>query len=605
MADSTQPITLATRAAPLTPSTFNADALTVEAVISTGAAVERLDRSGPYVEVLDLAPVDPDALAGLPLLDGHARWSASNVIGRVDACRREGDALVAVLRFSGADDVKDVVTKVQEGTLRAFSIGYAVASATETKGDDGRRVRTIVPAIREVSVVAIPADAAAQVRQSPETQESPVTVQTAATDVATPPAPAVVAERGAINAQIRSLAETAGLDRTWADAQIDGGAQIDAARAAAFEELERRRTANGGIRAHVGFSNDAPEVVAARAADALAARMTGGEMPEASRPYAALGLHDHARQSLARSGVNVGAMGRDEMLARAGAQGVSDFPLILDNAAHRVLRVGYGRAESPLKPITRPRSVSDMKPITALELGTATELHDITEHGEVKSVQLTESGESYRIATYAGMIALTRTALINDDLGAFADVSIKAGQLAAEKEAKLLARLLTAAPKMRDGKNLFHADHGNLAASGGALSVDTLSAARLAIRSQKGLDGETPVNATPRFLVVGAALETKAEQILATLSATKADDHNPFAGTLSLLVDARIDGNQWFVVADPATAPVFELAHLGAVPGPQIEVKDGWNTLGREWRVILDVGAGAIDSRGVYKNPGA
>lgn len=555
--------------------------------------------------MLNLGPVNPDALAGLPLLDGHARWSARDVIGRVDACRREGDALVATLRFSAADDVKDVVTKVSERTLRAFSIGYGVVSATDTKDAGGRRIRTIIPAIREVSVVAIPADDGAQVRRSPETQESPVTMQTTATDVANPPAPPVIAERGAINAQIRSLAETAGLDRDWADAQIDTGAQIDAARAAAFEELERRRAANGGIRAHVGFSNDAPEVTAERAADALVARMTGGAVPDASRPYAALGLHDHARQALLRAGVNVGAMGRDEMLSRAGAQGVSDFPLILDGAATRVLRIGYGRAESPLKPITRPRSMTDLKPVSVLELGTATELQDISENGEVKSVQLTESGESYRIATYAGMISLSRTALINDDLGAFADVTIKAGQLAAEKEAQLLVRLLTASPKMRDGKNLFHADHGNLAASGAAPSVDTLSTARQAIRSQTGLDGVTPANATPRFLVVGAALETKGEQLLATLAATKADDHNPFAGNLSLLVDARISGNQWFVVADPATAPVFELAHLGAALGPQIEVRDGWNTLGREWRVILDVGAGAIDSRGVYKNPGA
>ena len=158
---------------------------------------------------------------------------------------------------------------------------------------------------------------------------------------------------------------------------------------------------------------------------------------------------------------------------------------------------------------------------------------------------------------------------------------------------------------MRDGKALFHVDHANLAAAGTALSIASLSVARQSLRTKTGLDGKTPANVTPRFLVVGAALETAAEQLLAGLSATKSDDVNPFAGKLQLVVDARIPGNQWYVIADPNLSPVFELLFLSASPGPQVETRERWDTLGREWRVILDAGVGVTDTRGAYRNPGA
>jgi hypothetical protein len=75
---------------------------------------------------------------------------------------------------------------------------------------------------------------------------------------------------------------------------------------------------------------------------------------------------------------------------------------------------------------------------------------------------------------------------------------------------------------MNDGKRLFHVDHGNKAASGGAIADDTLSAARLAMRSQTGLSGQR-ISATPKFLLVPSAQET----IL-----TESQSHGPWAGRI-------------------------------------------------------------------------
>ena len=74
-----------------------------------------------------------------------------------------------------------------------------------------------------------------------------------------------------------------------------------------------------------------------------------------------------------------------------------------------------------------------------------------------------------------------------------------------------------AGPTLSDTKALFHVDHGNKAATGAVISDTTLSAARLALRTQKGLDGRI-IRVTPKNLLVPPALETVAEKWLATIA---------------------------------------------------------------------------------------
>lgn len=439
----------------------------------------------------------------------------------------------------------------------------------------------------------------------------PTQAQTTAVPV-TPAAviaqPVTTETRAAVNAQIRAMAETAGLDRTWADAQIDAESDINAARSAAFEAMATRSAPAAGIRAHVGASHDDPAVIIERQAEALAQRMGGVEASEAARPYVSLGFIDYARQALVRAGERVDNLSADVILTRA-MQTTSDFPLLLEQGGNRVLSTAYAAAESPLKAIAVRREVSDLRDVTVAKLGEASGLEKISEAGEITYGSFGEGAESYKVETFGKLFSLSRKLLLNDQFGAFGDVMRQLGQMAAAAEANALVGMLTtgagAGPAMSDGKRLFHADHGNLAASGAALSVETLSAGRLAMRSQKGLDGKTPVGVTPTFLVVGPAQETAAEQLLATLAATNSADVNPFSGTLQLIVEPRITGNAWYVFGDKANAPVLEMAYLAGASGPQILSRDGWNTLGREYRVTLDLGVGATDWRGAYRNAGA
>ena len=117
-------------------------------------------------------------------------------------------------------------------------------------------------------------------------------------------------------------------------------------------------------------------------------------------------------------------------------------------------------------------------------------------------------------------------------------------------------------------------------------------------------DDGTPIGAAPRYLLVGPELETIAERLLASIYAATVDDVNPFSQKLSLLVEPRLPGDEWYVFADPANVPFFEHAYLSGAEGPQISTREGWETLHREYRVTLDFGAAIVDYRGAVKSEG-
>lgn len=203
------------------------------------------------------------------------------------------------------------------------------------------------------------------------------------------------------------------------------------------------------------------------------------------------------------------------------------------------------------------------------------------------------------------MFALSRQAIINDDLGAFSDPIRIMSRAAAETEASLLADLINSNPAMSDTNTLFHGAHGNLAATGTAPTVASISAGRLAMRSQKDLDGVTPIATAPRYILSSPNNETLIEQMLTAINPHQVDEANPFVGKLEPLVDPRLAELPWYLFADPIAAPVLEYAYLDGQEGPRVEMQDGWTTLGTSFRIYMDFGAGLLDWRGAYKNPGA
>ena len=600
MPDATE---MLTRRADLAPSSADRDARTVEVIWSTGAPVRRRDMAGPYIECLSLAPeaVDLSRLQGASVLDAHRQSAVRDVLGSVQSASVDGQRGTALLRFSARPDVEPLWQDVLSGILRHVSVGYSVENWAEST-QSGASVMTATRwTPHEISLVPTPADPGAHIRM--ETDMTDPTIITA-----TPPE---MQTRAAINTEIRSIARVAGLDQSWIDGQIDSAADADTARRAAFEALATRsaptiRTEQ--VRVEIGDSQDDPSLRARQMGEALYARINPlHQLSDPARRYAYATPVDMAKELLNLRGESTMALSPASLVTRA-LHTTSDFPIILGNTVGRVLRDAYQAAPSGIRRLGRQTSARDFRSVNKIMLGEAPLLEKLNEHGEIKAGTMAEAREAYKIETWAKKIGITRQVLVNDDIGAFSDLARRMGQGAAETEARILVTLLEAnsgaGPTLSDTKALFHVDHGNKAATGAVISDTTLSAARLALRTQKGIDGRI-IRVTPKNLLVPPALETVAEKWLATIAPATAADVNPFSGAMSLVVEPRLSSaTRWYVTADPGEIDGLEFAYLSGNEGPQVESRSGWDVDGVEIRVILDFGAGFIDHRGWFQNLG-
>jgi hypothetical protein len=599
-------VNLLTRRADLAPASANRDARTVEVIWSTGAPVRRRDMAGQYVERLSLAPeaVDLTRLQGASVLDAHRQSAVRDVLGSVQSAAVDGQRGTALIRFSSRPEVEPLWQDVLSGILRHVSVGYSVEEWAETTENGARILTASRWTPHEISLVPTPADPGARIRME---TDMPDTINTNTT-----PAPPKAQTRATINTEIRSIARIAGLDQPWIDGQIDAAADADTARRAAFEALATRsaptiRTEQ--VRVEMGDSQDDPRLRTRQMGEALYARINPRhELSEPARRYAYATPVDMAKELLTLRGESTMALSPATLVTRA-LHTTSDFPIILGNTVGRVLRDAYQAAPSGIRRLGRQTSARDFRSVNKIMLGEAPLLEKLNEHGEIKAGTVAEAREAYKIETWAKKIGITRQVLVNDDLGAFSDLARRMGQGAAETEARILVTLLEAnsgnGPTLSDTKALFHVDHGNKAASGAVISDASLSAARLALRTQNGSDGRI-IRVTPKNLLVPPALETVAEKWLATIAPATAADVNPFSGAMSLVVEPRLSSaTRWYVTADPGEIDGLEFAYLSGNEGPQVESRSGWDVDGVEIRVILDFGAGFIDHRGWFQNAGA
>jgi hypothetical protein len=326
-----------------------------------------------------------------------------------------------------------------------------------------------------------------------------------------------------------------------------------------------------------------------------------------ARQYLNMPTPEIARECLRRAGVSTQGLWGDTLIVRA-LHTTSDFPQILADTVGRTLRDAYAAAPAGVRQLAREASLPDFRTRARLMLdSTGFELQKVNEHGEFTSGTMIETGEAYKLDTFGRIFGITRQALVNDDLGAFSDLSRRLGLAAAAFEAQFLVDLIEAnngaGPRMSDGRTLFDPAHGNVAENAGALSEETLSAARLAMRRQTAAGGG-PIAVTPRYVLVGPENETSAEKLLSAVQAVRTEDVNVFA-PLTLVVEPRLKSpGRWYFVANPAEVDGLEYAYLAGQPSPQIDSQTGFRIDGVEMKVRLDYGAGFIETRGWYTNAG-
>jgi hypothetical protein len=625
---------LQTRMAPI--GSVNAENRTAILLWTAGATGRRYDwtHGRYYSEELSMDPahvrMDRFQSGKAPLLNSHSSCDVKNVIGVIESA----SGAEAVVRFSSRDDVEPIFQDVKDRILRNVSVGYAIykremIAPTMPDGDWTYRIIDWEP--MELSIVAIPFDAGAEIRSAGDEkqqrtfevinlsasrslssfQENHMSGQQSNTSVNEQEI--LTRERQRMQ-DIRAAVRSSQLDNSepLIEEYIARGLSIEAVHSDVFRRMYERNQAceinSSGIMP--GNANGNSEGAIQRMADALVSRLTGARPPESARQYSGYRMVDFARDILQSSGVRTTSLSPNELIVRSlqGLHTTSDFPSLLQMTGERLLRQAYGNYQGGIRRVAKETTARDFRAKNSIMLGEAPGLLKVLEGAEFTRGTMAESKESYRLETFGRIFGISRQALVNDDLDAFGDLTRRLGMAAAEFVANQLVDLLISNPVMSDTNTLFHAAHKNVAAAGGAISDATLAAARLAMRTQRGLDGKTVIDVTPKFLIVPAALEHAATKYLASIQPATVADVNPFSGALELVVDPRLDvvsATGWYLAADPGAIDTIEYAYLEESPGPTIESRAGFEVDGLEMKVRLDFGAGILDYRGLYRNAGA
>lgn len=298
-----------------------------------------------------------------------------------------------------------------------------------------------------------------------------------------------------------------------------------------------------------------------------------------------------------------------------------DFPGLLANVIDKQIRVMYEQVQETWRSVARVGSVPDFKQASRPAMSAFSDLLEVPEGGEYKHGTMSDVVEYLTAKKYGRMISFTREMLVNDDLQAFADATMRIALAASRKVGDDVWNIFTSNPTLnQDSTAVFHADHGNIGTAG-APSVTTLSEARRLMRVQKDPSGEATLGLSPALLIVPPTWETEARVLVSSqeLDYELADSAAGIAqkraanqfGNLQVIVEDRLGGtagtdNDWFVQANPmGPVPFIEVAFVRGQEAPQIESREGWSVDGIEYKVRMEYGVAALAYQPVVRNAGS
>lgn len=328
-------------------------------------------------------------------------------------------------------------------------------------------------------------------------------------------------------------------------------------------------------------------------------------------------LLDIARACLERAGVNMGGMSQMQIVAAAFTQSTSDFPVILENTMNKTLQAAYALQADTWRRFCAIGSVSDFRANNRYRAGSLSNLDALNELGEFKNKTIPDGEKaSITASTKGNIINVSRQAIINDDLGAFIGLANAIGRAANRTiEADVYAEFALNSgkgPTMADGHPLFYSTHGNLVdtGSGAVPSVATIDAGRVAMAIQKDVSGNDYLALVPKIWIGPMSLGGSTRVINRSQydpdTANKLQKPNAVANLFDDVIDTpRLTGNPWYMFANPAECPVFEVAFLDGMQEPYLELQNGFEVDGAQYKVRLDYGIAALDYKGAFCNIGA
>lgn len=632
-----------------------------------------------FIEILKCSPdaIRAERLinGNVSFIESHDDWSTDGVYGRVISHRFESGTLIGTVLLATREEVAGKVKDIRSGVLKNCSVGYDV-HGYEASERDGVPVITVTDwEPLEISICAINKDRNSVVRsegakpqfteitvshrdnraETNEINNSTTNLQTSNMPDTKPKAPEttpapeasapvveaqkpnvpVADSRADVQAERNRAAEitrrvrAAGLGNELAEKLINDGVSLERAYTTIMDEYAKPKegeadtqtratsTASVGADREVAGRREAmTDALVLRAMpDAAKTEKLSDERVRSAQAYRTMSMFELARMSAERAQVNVRDCDKQELVKRAITSSTSDFPVLLDGTARRVLLANYNAVADTWRRFCRVGSVSDFREWKRLRMGTLGNLNIVPESGEYKTKKINDADyEKIAVQTWGDIINVTRHMIINDDLGGFANLAAMRGRAAARTIESRVYSLFALnggnGPTMADGNPLFHASHGNIATTAAAPSVTSFDAARQQMAAQMDKDGNDFLDITPSIWLGPMSLGGEARVINDAQYdvgvSNKFQVPNRVRGMFKDIIDTqRLSGTAWYALAAVADEPVFEVAFLDGQQTPYMETEQGFDVDGMRWKTRLDFDADAIGWKGALKNAGA
>ena len=638
-------------------NSFNEEAGTFDIIFATETPVYRRGWDENYNEVLvcSQSAVRMDRInAGLPLLNRHPTYEGSkpeDVMGKISNVRFENASIIGTVTL-GAQATEQIRSDLKSGILDTFSVGYNIYKGSR---EENLETNTVTYRMTDwepnhVAIAPIPADINSKMREKEnnnefllETEDNMTKleqIRSSATEeqkVRLAAIEAICRSKGKSDDtivelfnssktidQVRSELEPkqVNIEEVRAKANDDSKKRLDdileSTRAAKLDdskaiEFYRSDKSLSQIRQEIisEFAKDDPKVNTVHVGEdgkrdgivnALANRLKPECKLEEGNQYRNLSLLEIGRELIPSSR----SMSKDvlagEMLKRT--MSTSDFPLLLENAVKKTLLTPYQASTENWTLISKETSNADFKPTGLYRISGNNGMKEIEEGGELTYGSLNESKQKIELKSYGEGLILTRQAIINDDLSAFAMIPSQFAMDWDQTRGKIVWDIITS-NQVIDGKPLFDAAHANLGTAA-ALSETSLQEGITKMKTQTGLDGKTPIVVIPKYLIVPPGQEFVARKLLASITPTKSSDVNVFSNMgLNIIVEHRLTGKAWYLAADPASMPCLYHAYLNGASGLRFNMENSFNIDGVKYAVRGDFGANLADWRGLFKNAGA
>lgn len=615
---------------------------------------------------------------GAPFLADHASFNVARTLGVVQSARIENGKGYATVRFARAEDdpeADQVFRKVVDGIIRNVSVGYRVQAMEKMPTVEGEKFPTMrvtrwTPF--EISAVAIPADAGAGFRSAagtneveisrgipPRVKESNVTEEEKKAAEAKRQAEDQIAKAAALAERersegIRHACRVAKLDESFAAKMIVEGVTLEAARAQVLDKLATRDEATPTNTAHSGIevgeedrskwvrgatlgmltrTGQMPLMIAVAAAlkndsgklaPGVRHAFAGFDPNDDGGEFRGMSPMDLARAFLERHGVKTGSMDKKRIMHEAliygrspGSNTGSDFAVLLENVMYKTLLGAYAQVSDTWREFCGTDSVVDFRPSNRYRTGSFGSLPVVAEGAEFQHTNIPD-GLKFAITTqtYGQKIAISRQALINDDMGAIMDTIGKFGRsagLTIEKAVyALLAQNSNLGPTISLGgvsAPLFDDSAWGNVSTGAALSMAALEADRVKMAQQKDISNNEYLDLKPAVLLVPESLRGEANVINGAkydpTASTAFERPNIVNGLFRKIVSTpRLSGTRRYIFTDPGQAAALLVVFLNGSQAPFMDQRLGWDIDGTEFKLRLDMKAQAFDPKGGLTNAG-